>query len=142
MQSNPAVSVYWLWLTVIGGILAVVPLECHSVSHVYVDGALIGYNDPFPTMDAAGWIVLHAAVSVALAVVATVVHHLWAKRHDPEYHPDSRTFSLGSLLLITAALACVFSLLASLGAIYAIYVVVLLFVAGRIATLLLAAIGL
>ena len=142
MRFNLAISVYWLWLAVIAGFLSVVPLECHSVSHVYVDGALSGYNDPYPTMDASKWILLHAVVSVVLAVVATVIYHAWAKRHQPEYRPDPKTFSLGGLLLMIAAVACVFSLLASLGAIPAIYAVVLIAVVGRIAILLLAAIGL
>ena len=142
MQFNPRTSVYWLWLVVIAGVLSVVPLKCYSVSHVYVDGALIGYNDPYPKMDAAGWILLHTAVSVVLAIIATVIHHALAKRLHKKYQPDPKTFSLGGLLLMVAALACVFSLLASLGAIYAIYGAVLIFVAGWIATLLLAAIGL
>ena len=93
-------------------------------------------------MDAAGWILLHAAMSVVLAIIATVIHHALAKRRQPEHQPDPKTFTLGGLLLMIAAVACVFSLLASLGAIYAIYGAVLIFVAGWIATLLLAAIGL
>jgi hypothetical protein len=142
MRFNPTISVYWLWLVVIGGFLSVVPTECISISHVYVDGVLIGYNDPHPTMDTAKWILLHAAISVLLAVVATTTHHALAKRFLPNYKPDSKTFSLASLLLTVAGVVCAFSFLASLGAIPAVYLVVLIFVAGRGVTLLLAAVRL
>jgi hypothetical protein len=141
MHFNPRVSAYWLWLAVIGGILSVVPTECISVSWLYFNGALSGYNDPYPTMNTAGWIVLHAALSTALAVVATAIHRALAKATQPDYPPESKTFTLGGLLWLIAVAACVFSLLASLGAIPAVYVVVLICIAGRGVVLLLASVG-
>ncbi len=153
MRFNPTVSAYWLWLVVIAGVLSCVPLEFHpgplgastfcknNIAHLYID-AIQGYNDCHHIMSGDKWILLHAAVSVLLAVVATVIHHSGPKRSEPDYQPDSKTFTLASLLLIVTAVSCVFSLLACLGAIYAVYLVVLIFVAGRFAVLLLAAVGL
>ena len=151
MRFNPRVSVYWLWLVVIAGVLAVVPCASYpgkmgktnfaSVAIVYTH-ALRGYNDVYSWLTAGKWILLHAVASVGLAVVATVVHHALAKRFRSDCQPESKTFTLGGLLLTIAVVACVFSLLSSLGAISAIYLVVLVFLAGRFATLLLAAIGL
>jgi hypothetical protein len=151
MRFNPRVSVYWLWLVVIAGILSDVPCASYpgrmgrtaylNVAHLYAN-ALRGYNDSYIMMRADRWILLHAAVSVALAVVATALQHAWAKRRRPDYRPDSKTFTLRGLLLSVAAVACAFSLLASFGAIHVGYAVVLIVVAGRVATLLLAAIGL
>ncbi len=151
VRSRQNVSVYWLWLVVIGGILAVLPEVPYSgpmggngllpVVFLYCED-FCNYSDPYSALGDDKWILLHAAMSAVLAVIATVIHHAWAKRRHPEHQPDPKTFSLGGLLLMIAALACVFSLLASLGAIYAIYLVVLIFVAGRGATLLLAAVGL
>lgn len=113
----------------------------NNIAHLYID-AIQGYNDCHHIMSGDKWILLHAAVSVLLAVVATVIHHSGPKRSEPDYQPDSKTFTLASLLLIVTAVSCVFSLLACLGAIYAVYLVVLIFVAGRFAVLLLAAVGL
>ena len=151
MRVNPAISVYWLWLAVIAGILAVVPSVPYSgipggtsflnVAFLYGD-ALRGDTRSWSAIGDDKMILVHAAVSVVLAVIATAVHHTRAKRRGPEQRPDPKTFTLGGLLLLTAAVAGVFSLLASLGAIYAIYAAVLMFIVGRIATLLLAAVGL
>ena len=113
-----------------------------NVAFLYANDALHGDTRSWSAIGDDKWILLHAAVSTVLTVVATVIHHAWAKRHQPDYQPDPKTFTLVSLLLTVAAVACVFSLLASLGAIYAIYLVVLIFVAGRGAVLLLAAVGL
>jgi hypothetical protein len=150
MRFNPRVSVYWLWLVVIADVLAVVPCVSYpgkmgiprfvSVAFVYTH-ALRGYNDVYSLMTTGTWILLHAAVSVGLAVAATVIHHALAKRFCSDYRAESKTFTLGNLLLIVAAVACVFSCLASLGAISAVYLVVLIFVVGRFAALFLAAIG-
>jgi hypothetical protein len=136
------VSAYWFWLAAIAGLLSVLPTECRSVSFAYADGALCGYNDPYPTMNTAGWILLHAAVSVGLAVIATSLPRALKKRRNPRYQPDDRAFSLANLLLAVAAVVCVFSLLACVGAIPATYVAVLIFVGGRFAVVLLDALGL
>jgi hypothetical protein len=151
MRFNPRVSVYWLWLVVIAGVLAMVPCASYpgkmgrtnfvSVAFVYTN-ALRGYNDSYTLLTGGKWILLHAAASVGLAVVATVIHHVLAKRFRSDCQPESKTFTLGGLLLTIAAVACVFSLLSSLGSISAVYLVALIFLAGRFATLLLAAVGL
>jgi hypothetical protein len=151
MRCHSSVSVYWLWLFILGGILAVAPsVPFHAkmggtrflnIAFLYRD-ALHGDARSWSAMGDDKWMMLHAAVSAALAVVATVIHHVLAKRRDPEYRSDSKNFSLGEVLFFTVALACVFSILAFLGAIHAIYAAVFIFVAGRLATLLLAAIGL
>ena len=125
MRFNPATSVYWLWLVVIASILGVV------VAHAIAGDAL-----SWSTLSDNEIILLWAAVSVVLAVVATVIHHTWANQSDP------KSFGLRGLLLMVAGVVCVFSCLASLGVIPAIYAVVLIAVVGRIAILLLAAIGL
>jgi hypothetical protein len=151
MRFNSTVSVYWLWLPLIAGILAVVPCVPYpgkagatvflSLIYVYANG-LRGYNDSYTLMSADKWILLHAAVSVVLAVVATAIHRLWAKRRQPDYQTNVRIFALGNLLWTVAAVACVFGCLASFGAIHALYTAVLIFVGGRIATFLFAAVGL
>jgi hypothetical protein len=161
MRFNRTISIYWFWLIVIAGVLSGAPVDicwdiwqdiflwdvstCWSaplpnIANLYAD-ALRG-NSYFYGLWADKWILLHAAVSVVLAIIATVICRLWARRHRQEQQPDPRTFTLGGLLLAVTALACLFSLLASLGAIPMIYAVMLVFVVGRVATLLLAAIGL
>jgi hypothetical protein len=160
MRIHAKISVYWLWLLVIGGLCLSMPVDicwdywqrlfdCDvstgwfdplpSVADLYRD-AICGYNDFHGLYGQ--WILLHATVSVLFAIVATVIHHACAKRCQPERQPDSKTFTLRSLLLTVTAIACVFSLFACLGAIYALYLVVLIFCAGRFAVLLLAAKGL
>jgi hypothetical protein len=151
MRFNTTISEYWLWLVIIAGVLAAVPSVPYSgkpggtsslnVAFLYRD-ALRGDTRSWSAVGDDVMIVLHAVLSVVLAVIATVIHHAWAKRRKPDYTPDAKTFTLGGLLLTTAAVACAFSFLASVGAIYAIYLVVLIFVAGRFATLFLAAVGL
>jgi hypothetical protein len=151
MRFNPIVSVYWLWLLLIAGILAVVPCvsypgksgetEFLSLIYVYTNG-LRGYNDSYTLMTADKCLLLHAVVSAVLAVVATLIHRVWAKRRQSDDQRDSKTLALGSLLWTVAAVACVLGCLASFGAIHALYAVVLIFAAGWIASLLLGVMGL
>jgi hypothetical protein len=150
MRFNPTVSVYWLWLIVIGCILAVVPSVPYSggngvTGSFYVmflyGAALYDLSDPYSTVDNK-WIMLHAAVSVVSAIIATMVHDACTKPCQAEYKQDSKTFTWGGLLLAITALACVFGFLAFLGVSFVVYLVVLTVVAGRIATLLFAVIGL
>jgi len=137
-----------LWIVVIAGILANVPVVPYDpgkapayhlpISFLYNEAI----SDSHSCTDIGDdkWILGHAIVSVVLAIVATVLHRAWAKRHQTPYRPDK--FTLRGLLLTTAVLAGIFGLFASAGSMYILYVVVLLFVAGRMAPLLLAAWGL
>jgi hypothetical protein len=140
MRFNPTASVYWLWLPLIAGILAVVPCVPYpgeagataflSLIHVYANG-LRGYNDSYTLMSADKWILLHAAVSVTLTAVATLISQRWVKQRLSDHRPAVNTLPLGDLLLTVAAVVCAFGYLASLGAIHAIYGAVSIFVAGR-----------
>ena len=145
MQAGPKISVYWPWLVVISALLAVVPslpisggsgqtISCYILSLYGM--ALYGKSDPFWAVDNR-WILLHAAVSVALAVVAAALHRIAV-----DHKQDSKTFSMRRLMLTITAIACVFSLLASIGAMPVLYAVALIVIVGWAATLLLAAVGL
>jgi hypothetical protein len=144
MQINRAVSVYWLWFVVIGGILAIIPnppgfgAKIPNIAEVYAS------CDLRPEIVNRNQVILvHTTVSVVLAVAVTVILQRRANRRQRrwEYHPDPKSLTLSDLLLFVAAIAFIFSILASIGATSVVYIAVLIAVVGRIAALLLVAVA-
>ena len=132
-QLNLQISVYWLWLVIVFGAVAITPWHPHSgrsaghVTYLPVVTAysINGLDDSQPTL------IGHALVTFCLAVFAATAHSviLAAKGRS-----ESATFSLRMLLVATGVLAAIFGVLRWCKAPPIVYGVVILFFVGNYVT--------
>jgi hypothetical protein len=145
-QTNPSISVYWLWLAVIAAVLANIPLIPFDPGKSPPCRLPITflYTCTFPARDTGSWtnlgdnrwILLHAVVSTIAALVAMGVHKAWTLRcQDPWQDPSH--CSRRRLAAIIVLLSTVLGVLAWCHVAYVLYFVVLIFFAGRFAAMFL-----
>ena len=129
---NPRISVYWLWLAIAFGAIAIVPWHpCQKMGPVrYLPLASAYVNDLF----ADNWqrlLIGHAALSAVLATCIAVVHRLFLSRRG---RSEPTTFSLRGLFATTGVVALILGTLRWCGADRAVLFIVVIFLAGYATT--------
>jgi hypothetical protein len=135
------ISKYWLWLVLIAGISASLPLfPYHGKSTFYLPISYYYMHSFADSLDVRRMtfgfeelvILSHALVSTILAVGVHVFLQIRGKRTKKYFMPESRHFSLRGLLLGTAIMGGFFAGFSILNALWTIYAACLIFAGGRI----------
>jgi len=135
---NPRISVYWLWLIIVFGVIAAVPVHpfLERITRVtqYLPVAT-AYSRPDLFDYWQVTLILHTLLTLLIAITAAVRHTVFRWECG---RAERLEFSLRQLFASTGILAAIFGLLAWLGAPAVVYFTVLLLYFGWPTTLILA----
>jgi Na+/H+ antiporter NhaD/arsenite permease-like protein len=79
---------------------------------------------------------VHTVVATVFATVAAAFQHFWERRSRRERNLTCKTYSLGSMLLLTAVVATIFGLLSCVGAPPVLYGCILVVLSGQFITVM------
>jgi hypothetical protein len=126
---NPTVSVYWGWLVVVFGIGCIfannIALEPRYQMHR--DQRAVIPFEYFPYL-------FSALLATVIAMILAIARH--ANRLDRDEQDDAANFSLATILLVMGGASVAFGLLRWIDAPAAFYYIVVIFILGRFACLL------
>ena len=129
---NPSISVYWLWFTIVFGIIAITPWQPFGGT----------YHPVAATYSRHEWYDNWQQTLVGHTLIATLLGLLFAAVHSAALsirgRPETATFSLRSLFIVTAVFALICGWLRWLGAPPGVFIAALLPLGGYFSTKILA----
>jgi hypothetical protein len=127
---NRRVSVYWLWLAIVFGVISLIPWYPGRTGYLPVATAYAnpGWRDWQPTL--LGHVLLTLLIATPLAIAHTVILSLRGR-------PEPVTFSLRGLLLATGAVALILGGLRWCNAAPVVFAAVIILLSGYPATVIL-----